>query len=195
MAIVEPGKGRAIIENDGTGLRITIPARTHIFTTILGILFVPFWLLGTAAVIWKLVAEPLSFGTVFLAFWLTGWTLGGLWILNVLLWNLAGREIIELNSTTLKRRKQIPFFKRSKEYAVAGIKHLRRTTPRTYRYYFQQDMSFLNFNDTSVIAFDYGRDTPRLGSGLNQAEADHVVREMCKAVKSLCPPESLWEDA
>jgi hypothetical protein len=195
MAIVEPGKGRAVIENDGARLRITIPARTYIFTTIFGILLMPIWLLGSAAAIWKITAEPLSFGTAFLTFWLTGWTLGGLWSLNVLLWNLAGKEIIELNSTTLKRRKQIPFFNRSKEYAVTGIKHLRRTTPRTYRYYYQQDMSFLNFNDAGVIAFDYGSDTHRLGSGLDQADADRVVKEMCKAQKSLCPPESPWEDA
>jgi hypothetical protein len=195
MAIVEPGKGRAVIENDGAGLRITIPARTNISQTMLSIIFMPFWLFGIAVAAWKIMTEPLSFGTAFLVFWLTGWTLGGLWSFNVLLWNLAGKEIIELNSTTLKRRKQIPFFNRSRKYAVAGIKHLRRTTPRTYRYYYQQDMSFLNFNDGGVIAFDYGSDTHRLGSGLDQADADRVVKEMCKAQKSLCPPESPCEDA
>lgn len=192
MAIVEPGKGRAVIEQDGTGLRITIPARTYFFTTTISVLFVPFWIFGVLAATYKIVSEPLSFGTAYMAFWLTGWTLGGLWILNVLLWNLAGKEIIELSPTILKRHKQIPFFGRSREYAVASITDLRLSAPRLYQYYYQQDMSFLIFNDAGAISFDYGRETHRLGSSLDQADADHVVREMCKHVPSLSSEKSKW---
>lgn len=187
MAIVEPGKGRAIIEHMGAALRITIPARTRLFTTVIAILFLPFWIFGLIAVIYKIVSEPLSGGTAFLAFWLTGWTLGGLWSLSGLLWNLAGKEVIDLDAAILKRRKQIPFFSRSKEYAVANIAALRLAAPRVYSYYFHQDMSFLHFDDSGTIEFDYGRDTHRLGMGLDQAEANHVIREMRKNVTSLRP--------
>lgn len=185
MDVIEPGKGRAIIENHSDGLRITIPARTYLFTTVITVIWFPFWIFGAMVVPYKLVTEPLSFGTTYLAFWLTLWMLGGAWALNVLLWNLAGREIIDLGATTLRRRKQIPLFSRSREYAVASIAGLRLAPPRTYRYYYQQDMSFLNFDDAGAIAFDYGRDTHRLGSGLEQADAHYVIQEMRKRVKSL----------
>jgi len=185
MAIVEPGKGRAIIEHKDTGLRITIPARTRFLPTAIAILFSPLWIFGEIAVIYKLVTEPLSSGTAFFAFWFTIWTLGGLWSLSSLLWNLSGKEVIDLDAVTLRRRKQIPLFSRSREYAVAGIAALRLAPPRIYGYYYQQDMSFLHFNDTGAIAFDHGRDTCRLGAGLDQAEASHVIKEMLRSVPAL----------
>jgi hypothetical protein len=41
--------------------------------------------------------------------------------LTVFLWNLAGREIIELNQTTLRRVRQISLIRHSKEFRVANI--------------------------------------------------------------------------
>lgn len=123
--------------------------------------------------------------TALIAFYLLIWTLAGLWSLSVLLWNLAGKEIIDLDAATLRRRKQIPFFGRSKDFTVAGISGLRLAAPRVYHYYFRQDMTFLNFNDSGVIAFDYGRGTHRLGASLDQAEAGLVIKEMHRSVPSL----------
>lgn len=62
---------------------------------------------------------------------------------------------------------------------------MRLAAPRVFRFYLRQDMSFLIFNDSGAISFDYGRDTHRLGTGLTQAEADHVIKEMCRKVKTL----------
>lgn len=189
MAIVAPGKGRAVIEHVGAALRITIPAKTQIFIT----LFLPFWLVGWA-VGEVMVSRQLLFGSVwenhggsiFLVAWLGAWTIGGAFAAGILLWNITGKEIIELNSVTLKRRKQLPIFSRSKEYAVAHIANLRPapTTP-TSLWYYRQNMSFLSFND-GTISFDYGRDTHHLGSDLDEADAKYVIAEMCKRVTSLC---------
>lgn len=130
MAIVKPGKGRAVIKHDGEGLRITIPARTQSFAT----LFLGVWLIGWA--VGEVMVSRDLFGsgfpdnppagpTFFTIAWLAAWTLGGAWVVHILLWQLTGKEIIELTSTSLRHRKQIPIFSRSREYAVANIRNLR----------------------------------------------------------------------
>lgn len=193
MAIVAPGKGRAIIENQGADLRITIPARTELFiTAFLGIwliawafgeIFVPYtFLVGLAD---KPVPVPAK---LFALVWLAGWTLGGLYALSIFLWNVAGKETLELTSLTLKRRKQIPLFSRSKEYAVASITNF-RAAPQAQAIWplsINVNMMPLSFRE-GTIAFDYGRDTHHLGSGLDEADARYVMAEMCKRVKSFCP--------
>lgn len=191
MAVVQPGKGRAVIENNGVGLRITIPAAMQLFPTA----FMGFWLIGWAVgevmVSYQLLqgrpnTDPSEAGSLFLIAWLGAWTLGGAWAFSMFLWNIAGKEIIELTSTTLKRRKQIPIFSRSKEYAVASITNLRSAPPPpSYWWYNQQNLSLLTFGD-GTISFDYGRSTYHLASGLDEADAKHVIGEMCKRVKSLC---------
>jgi hypothetical protein len=40
--------------------------------------------------------------------------------------------------------------------------------------------------EEGAISFDYGRSTYRMGAGLDQAEAEYVIDEMCKRSKSLC---------
>jgi len=186
MAIVEPGKGRAIIEQMGSGLRITIPARTQVFAVI----FLPLWLVGWAVgeitATRELISggHPANGGALFLTVWLTGRTLGGAWAGYVLLWQLAGKEVIELTSTTLRRRKQIPIFSRSREFAVATIKRMRPVPPIPSFYRGQEVMQALTFKG-GAIAFDYGRDTHHLGAGLDEADADYVIAEMRKRVKSL----------
>ena len=193
MAIIAPGKGRAVIENHGTGLRITIPARTELFTTgFLGIWLIA-WAFGEIFVPYSFLIglsdKPVpASAKLFVLVCLAGWTLGGLYALSIFLWNVAGKEIIELTSTSLKRRKQIPIFSRSKEYAVACITGL-RTAPQaqlSWPLSLNMNMIPLGFRD-GTIAFDYGRDTHHLGSGLDEADARYVIAEMCKRVKSLCP--------
>jgi hypothetical protein len=170
-------------------MRITIPARTPIFMT----LFMAFWLAGWA-VGEIMVSRQLLFGemngnaagSLFMTAWLAAWTLGGAWAATLLLWNLAGKEVIELNSTMLRRRKQVPVFGRSREYAVANIANLRAAAAQpSFPWNYQSSFSFLSFGE-GTISFDYGRDTHHLGTGLDEADARYVIDEMCKRVKSLC---------
>jgi hypothetical protein len=190
MAIVEPGKGRAVIEESGAGLRITIPVATQAF----GAAFISLWLVGWAFgenmairfLFADLSAQNLKAGgSLFLLAWLAAWTLGGGWAIYTLLWQIAGKEIIELTSISLRQRKQIPLFSRSREYAVANIENIRLAPPQPQFYRGRYVLSGLSFKDGS-ISFDYGRDTHQLASGLDEADAKYVIGEMCKRVKSLC---------
>ncbi|WP_119270678.1 hypothetical protein [Taklimakanibacter deserti] len=185
MAIVEPGKGRAVIEHDGTGLRITIPAATQAFGVIFMGLWLTLWAVGELAAarqLWNdgLLQNPKAG----LIIWFVAWTLGGGWMIYALLWQLVGKEVIELNSTSLKQVKQISLLSRSREYAVAKITNIRLAPPAP-KYirgkYVIQTQSF----EAGAIAFDYGHSTCHLGQGLDEADARHVISEMRKRVTSL----------
>lgn len=188
MAIVEPGKGRAIVEPTGGGLRITIPARgAPLLTAILGV-WLAGWALagfGAARTLLGLTDEAVSTAARIMAIpSLMALTLGGAWVASILLWNLAGKEIIDIDATILKRRMTIPLFSRSTEYTVASIAGL-RPQPATLSYFpLQQIMTPLSFKN-GAIAFDYGLATYHLASGLDAADAKYVAAEMHRHVSSL----------
>jgi hypothetical protein len=189
MAIVEPGKGRAVIEHHGASVRITIPAATQAF----GVIFLGLWLTFWAA---TEVAEArqLLNGQFFLdagtghsfsrLIWFAAWTLAGVWFIYALLWQLIGKEIIELDATSLKQIKQILLFKRSREYAIANIANVRLAPPEPKFSHGRYVIQILSFR-AGAIAFDYGRSTHRLGQGLDEADARHVIDEICKHATSL----------
>jgi hypothetical protein len=191
MAAIEPGKGRAIIENNGTGLRITIPAARSISGTAFIGLWLIGWAFGEVSVAYLMIfpaapEPPTAFVNVFLLAWLAMWTLGGVWALITFLWGVAGKEIIELSSTALSHRKQIPIFSRSRDYAVASIANLRLASLAPALADEQHNMgTAMNFRE-GAIAFDYGRATHHLGADLDEADAKYVIGEMCRRVKSLC---------
>lgn len=194
MAIVEPGKGRAVIEHGGSGLRITIPAAMQTFGVIFMLMWLSLWVVGEIAVIRHLFGgQPLrdasGNNSLSLVVWFAGWTLGGAFVIYSLLWQLAGKEIIELNSTMLRQHKRIFFFSRSKDFAVAAITNMRLAPPQPKYIRGRYVISNLSFQ-AGAISFDYGRTTHRLGQGLDEAEAVYVIREMCKRVKSLRFSES-----
>ena len=189
MTFVKPGQGRAIIEENGTGLRITIPAATQAFAAIFMAIWLMGWAWGEVTVFQQLFGSPSARGSsqggsAFLLVWLTLWTLGGGWAVYALVWQLTGKEIIELTSTSLRQRKQIPVFSRSREYAVANIVNLRVAPPQSSFYQGEHVISGMSFKDGS-ISFDYGRDTHHLASGLDEADAKYVIDTMCRRVKSL----------
>jgi hypothetical protein len=190
MALVEPGIGRAFIEHDGAGLRITIRPKPQLFGTAFLGLWMIGWAFGEVRVSYEFIYGmpeerfPAPESLLVLA-WLALWTLGGCWCLVTLLWNVIGKEIFELNPSTLKRIKQIPIFSRSKEYRVASIANLRVTPIPSSWFDDEESLPSMTFSD-GAISFDYGRSTYRLGSDLDEADAKYVIGEMCTRVKSLC---------
>lgn len=194
MALVEPGKGRVVIEHGGSGLRITIPAAMQTFGVIFMLMWLSFWAVGEIAVLRHFLGgQPLKDASgndsLFLVVWFTGWTLGGALMIYSLLWQLVGKEIIELNSTMLRRRKRIFFFSRSKDFAVAGITNIRLALPQP-KYIRGKYVISSPMTRTGAIAFDFGRSTHHLGHGLDETEARYVIAQLCERVKSLCFSES-----
>ncbi|WP_119390469.1 hypothetical protein [Taklimakanibacter lacteus] len=189
MAIVEPGKGRAVIEHGETGLRITIPAEIQPKGMMFMCLWLTIWVIAEAIIAFELLTgEPTdrSFvsGPLLSYFWFAMWTVAGMSMIYTLLWQVVGKEIIELSSTLLRLRKRILFFSLSRDFAVSSIRNMRPISPRPKDANNKNTLSHLSFRD-GAITFDYGRTTRYLGQDLNEAEAQYVIDEMCEHVKSL----------
>ena len=113
MAKVEVGKGRSQIEVTPSGLRITIPAKKNYFL----ILFSAFWLVGWAFGEVTALAHVLNPESdapkLFILAWLGGWTLVGAFAIYAWIWNVKGREIINVSNTELQHIRRFPVFQRS----------------------------------------------------------------------------------
>lgn len=188
--------GRVVMENRDAGLRITFPVRAsrrNLFMLAGGLLI---WAYAEISAFAAFMTGHVPEGTrfmingvdsqssgdpYFMTKWLIGWSAMGLFFFAVMfLVFLAGREIIELDATWLKRRKLILGVGRSREYRVAHITDLGPApAPMMAAYLWNFPLNF----DTGTICFDYGRDTHYLGTGLTEAERLAVIGELRNQMK------------
>lgn len=122
-----------------------------------------------------------NFPNLFLFIWLGGWTVGGFFAIRTFLWTVAGREIIEVGMGQLTiSRKGVPFAK-SKVYNLNESKKFRVQDDNNG---FQsmwgnsKRSNFFNIADSGTIRFDYGMQTVKFGNGLDEAEADFVLKKL-----------------
>lgn len=174
MARVAVPAAKASVFDSPEGLVINIPSTKRWPL----ILFMGFWLCGWAIGESFAIRElatgkmPLA-GKLFLVGWLGAWTVGGGFAIFFWMWNLAGHEVVSLTPTSLAIRREVLGFGPSREYDLPNVKNLR------------VDSAFsrngLEFSLTSrsmfagSIAFDYGAKTFRFGSGVDEAEASHLI--------------------
>jgi hypothetical protein len=184
VAKVEVGKGRSQIEDTPSGLRITIPAKKNYFL----ILFLAFWLVGWAFGEVTALAQVLNPESdapkLFMLVWLGGWTVGGAFAIYAWLWNVKGKEIINISSLELQHIRSMPVFKRSKEYDLSAVSKLRAQAPGSSLFGAQNGMEFWGISGGSVV-FDYGHSTHKFGVQLDEAEAIHIVNAINKRYKNL----------
>jgi hypothetical protein len=108
----------------------------------------------------------------------------GFRMIKALLWELAGKETIELSSSALWHSKQIPFFRRlDRVFMVADISNL-RLPPPVARFGARRHMPDFGFEE-GALTFDRAGVTHYLGQGLDEAEARYVLDQMRKRVASL----------
>ncbi len=175
---VQPPAPRHKIEDTFDSLIIYIPSKRNLLL----ILFMGFWMMGwfsgETSAINELVKGGFAGKDLFMIAWLGGWTVGGVFALSLLLWQLFGKEKIEVanNSITYSRAVVIPIF--PKEYSSEYIKNLRFTNiGYNERYGRSRNMEFWGFGP-GLIAFDYGSRTIRFGIGIDEAEAKQIVAEI-----------------
>ena len=174
MAKIEVGKGRGKVEQTNHGLRITIPSKKNFFL----IVFMGFWLMGWAigevSVLKELLNLTDGVPEFFLIAWLGGWTVGGAFAIYAWLWNVMGKEIVDITSSELSHIKVLAGFNRSSEYAVSSISKLRLQPQNTSIFGSGNGMEFWGITGGS-IAFDYGQSTHKFGAQLDEAEASHII--------------------
>jgi hypothetical protein len=106
----------------------------------------------------------------FLVFWLVGWALGEATVSFVLLYMVAGAEVITLSPGSLMIRLAAFGVGRTWEYDASQVRRL-RVVPNTWNSGNQW---------YGGVAFDYGARTVRFAHGIDEAEATLVVSDLAK---------------
>jgi hypothetical protein len=178
MAKVIPSKERAIISTRPNGLEIVIPSKKNIFL----ILFLSAWLVGWAV---GEVSVPTQFikgvkdtsALIFLSAWFIAWTIGGGFTIYIWLWNISGKERITINNLSLIVKRELFNHGREKEYEITHISNLRVSAQPFNPFNFSASLQFWGVGG-GVLAFDYGARTYRFGSGVDEAEANHIIERI-----------------
>jgi len=130
------------------------------------------WAFGEVNAAGELIHAGDKTPSAFLAFWIVGWTLGGLITFGTVLWQLAGREVLTVNSLSLTHRLEIFGIGVNRSYGASDIRNL-RATEYSHSPFTNQNAWFppLFGSGYGPLAFDYGARTIRVGSSLEEAEA------------------------
>lgn len=102
------------------------------------------------------------------------WTIGGGYILQRFLWQLFGKENVEVGCDSIKLQSSLFGFGRTKNYLATHIKNLRVAyLPIDYL----SRSHWWGFVDGN-IAFEYDSKTIYFGSGTNEIKANQIFEEI-----------------
>jgi len=176
----KPYKGRATIQDNITDLQIIIPAKRNWFI----IIFIGAWLCGwlmgevfaLGAVIGLLGGNPAS---LFILFWLIAWTVGGFFAFRTLLWTFKGKEIVTVGQGRLTIDKKGVLFYKPKTYDLNEVRNVRVQDENPgFNSPFGRRTDFGTFNSGGTIRFDYGLQTVKFASGIDEAEAKYIIAKL-----------------
>ncbi|WP_316415592.1 hypothetical protein [Mesoterricola silvestris] len=168
---------RLELETLPNGIQISVPARRSWFVLLFLTIWLCGWVMGERSALIEVFGHLAKPGPppAFMAIWLTGWTVGGAFALLTLVWQVAGREIIGIESGYLFHKIQILGITRMREYQGDQIKRLRAVD---YSPGFNRQASWvppLVGQGVGPIAFDYGSKSVRIGQSLDEAEAPRLI--------------------
>jgi hypothetical protein len=175
---IQPAGPRHTAEDDGTTLTFTVPGKLNAFL----IAFLGFWLCGWAfgefmAPVGIFSAKKDPGASLFILVWLCAWTIGGGFAIYIWLWMVRGREIVRISPSTLAIKRDVFGAGRTKNYDITKVSRL-RFAPASYNPFdFHRSLAFWGLGGGG-IAFDYGYSTVRFGSGLDDAEAEHILQRI-----------------
>jgi hypothetical protein len=180
--IEKPYDGRAKINFDGIKLSIKIPSVKNWFVIVFLTAWMGGWFMGESSATNEMLSADNAGIDFFMAFWLIGWTVGGLFALVVLLWSLFGQETVIIESGVFIVSRgvlNIGIFK--KGYDLNSIKNLELNPESTgLDSFFGQKKKtgdFFGFTG-GKLRFDYGLKTIRFGTGIDEAEARQLIEEI-----------------
>jgi hypothetical protein len=158
------------IDDTPEGLRVVLPARRKWGVMLFCAVWLGGWFLGEEYAIQGLRKASEASAIAFLVFWLLGWNLAGVGIASMLLWRLAGREIIGINLTTLSYRWEALGLGRTREFPASQVRQVRVVD------YPSEQEGFVA--DPVTIEFDCGAETFRMDCSLMRAEAEQLIGQL-----------------
>ncbi len=184
---VLPFAPRHVTTDLGDSLRIVLPSRRR-WLTIIPLVFVLLVWTGVilpiisvgSAVLSAVLEDPralagAAFFIIFGLVWISIWVFAGLFAFYTLLWNLAGREIIEVNPLAIRLARRVPGWGRAREYLAEHVRDL-RVSPQALPDWWMRRSAWPGAT-LGQLAFDYGARTIRFGD-CDEAEARMILAEI-----------------
>ena len=176
---VEPLAARYNLKQTTLGVEAVISSRKSIFI----MLFIPVWLvmwaIGWTSAFSNLTSADNQTPDLFLMVWIVMWTLGGLWAISLLLWQLAGREIIGVEQGVLQHRVELFGIGRTRKFEGQHITQL-RVVDFSPSFMSQQQAYYPPLflgKGIGPLAFDYGAKSMRIGPSFDEAEMRILLSE------------------
>ena len=173
---------RFIVETVDGRERIRIKAQRSIFA----MLFLPFWLTGWTVGGIAAITQLMQRFDLFLLIWLCCWALGWIAATVVLAWMFFGSEILTVTGSDLEIRRSIPGWSRRKLYRGSEIRGLRASAPPAWPYRNQINLPFQSMR-TGSVQFSYGARTIYAAAGLDEPEGTMIVERLAKRL----PPSAV----
>jgi hypothetical protein len=173
MTKVSPGKPRADITRTADGMQVRIRGQRKSY----GLFLLVFWaLLFFSFLATGFDAASRSHGQVDYFALFFPLLVMVLFFIPVI-WFMLSVEVVRINSRELAVGRKLLGLGRMREFELASVKDL-RSSPQIMPWggYGMQYMTL--FQSGGAIAFDYGFKTYRFGSGLEEAEAKYLVKEI-----------------
>jgi hypothetical protein len=177
--IESPFEGRAKIYRTGNSLEFQIPTKKNWFIIFFLSIWMCGWFMGESFAIGQVFSNdtPL-FANLFLLVWLVGWTVGGFFAIAMLLWTVAGQEIIKVDNGILELGRQIFSFKKSKKYHINEIRFMRiNPSAENDIWSTGYQRNFFGLKG-GVLKLDYGLKTLKFGGGIDEAEGRLIIETL-----------------
>lgn len=186
---------RSRIESIGGGIEIVMPSRRSVIMTGFVGIWLAFWIYSIFGILPQALsglpqargaAPSLPFMIVWIAFWLAG----GAFAFATFAWSVAGKERVTISADTFAIRREAFGVGLTRRYALASVRALRVVDDAAW----SSPFSGFGRNDpfglrSGSLAFDYGAKTIRFGSGVDAAEAKHILSRALAAKPALAPPK------
>lgn len=91
-------------------------------------------------------------------------------------WNIFGKERIIFKQNSLLVKRKILGIGSQKEYLISELKNLRIANQRPY-FSFKYFLEILGYSG-GVLAFDYGMKTVKFANSIEEAEGNHLIKEI-----------------
>lgn len=168
---------RVKIEGGPEGLEIVIPVSRSLFlVAFLGVWLVG-WAMGEANALAQALSDRRGLPGPVLLFWLLLWTAGGLVALYLWLWRVAGKERILMGTSTLRVKRDILGFGRTRVYELRKIQRL-RVVPLSAGSANRDFATRLSGLAGGAIEFEYENRAIQFGFSIDETAARTIVERM-----------------
>jgi len=177
---------RSRIESIAGGIGIVMPSRRSIVLTAFIGLWLAIWLFSVVSMIAPgATGVKVAHGGPPPQPFFVLWFLGAAFALVMFFWTLAGNERVTIDTDTFALRRDVFGVGLTRRYALASVRALRVVDDPSIGSAFGFGRGDPFGLRSGSLAFDYGAKTIRFGSGVDAAEARHILSRVLAAKPAL----------